>query len=213
MLGDDCETSARLDELVVRIGADPASATVEQMTHAAARRRLVALAPGGEPQGVSPAHPSAPSYVFAKSEFFRRPLPPEAIAALGECFTERRPPSEARELDFTPWGGAYNRVRSEATAFAHRSERFVLKHAVALDGEASMRERDVARDWLKTSWSVVHPWGSGGVFPNFPDPDLADWATAYHGSNYERLTRVKARYDPDNLFRFHQSIPPARRDN
>jgi FAD/FMN-containing dehydrogenase len=52
----------------------------------------------------------------------------------------------------------------------------------------------------------------GGVFPNFPDPDLTDWAHAYHGTNYERLTRVKASYDPDNVFRFHQSLPPARRE-
>ena len=34
---------------------------------------------------------------------------------------------------------------------------------------------------------------------------LTEWARAYHGANHERLTRVKARYDPDNLFRAHQS--------
>jgi hypothetical protein len=50
------------------------------------------------------------------------------------------------------------------------------------------------------------------VFPNFPDPDLTDWR-AYHGVNYERLTRVKARYDPDDFFRFHQSLPRADRSS
>jgi FAD/FMN-containing dehydrogenase len=48
------------------------------------------------------------------------------------------------------------------------------------------------------------------VFPNFPDPDLKEWASAYYGTNYERLLRVKAKYDPDNSFRFHQSIPGNR---
>jgi hypothetical protein len=45
------------------------------------------------------------------------------------------------------------------------------------------------------------------VYPNFPDPDLKDWARAYYGGNYDRLLRVKARYDPDDFFRFRQSLP------
>ena len=53
----------------------------------------------------------------------------------------------------------------------------------------------------------MHPSGSGGVYPNFPDPDLQDWAHAYYGANYSRLLRVKAHYDPGNFFRFHQSLP------
>lgn len=85
----------------------------------------------------------------------------------------------------------------------------MLKHAVMLDADAAAHERDAARDWLARSWSTVHPHGSGGVYPGFPDPDLTNAARAYHGVNYERLTHVKARYDPDNLFRFHQSLPPA----
>jgi FAD/FMN-containing dehydrogenase len=46
------------------------------------------------------------------------------------------------------------------------------------------------------------------VFQNFADPDLEDWAEAYYGPNYPRLVRVKARYDPANLFQFPQSLPP-----
>jgi hypothetical protein len=53
----------------------------------------------------------------------------------------------------------------------------------------------------------VRPWGSGGVYPNWPDPDLADWARAYHGENLDRLVEIKARYDPEGFFRFHQSVP------
>ena len=45
------------------------------------------------------------------------------------------------------------------------------------------------------------------MYPNFPDPDLQDWPRAYHGTNYDRLRRVKATYDPGGLFRFHQSLP------
>ena len=44
------------------------------------------------------------------------------------------------------------------------------------------------------------------MFQNFADADLEDWADAYYGTNYERLVRIKARYDPRNIFRFHQSL-------
>jgi len=60
------------------------------------------------------------------------------------------------------------------------------------------------------AWAVVGDGasvGAGGVYPNFPDPDLEDWEHAYHGANYDRLVRTKARYDPDGFFSFHQSIP------
>jgi hypothetical protein len=45
------------------------------------------------------------------------------------------------------------------------------------------------------------------VYPNFPDPDLTSWDDAYHGPNVERLRSVKAAYDPDGFFRFHQAVP------
>jgi hypothetical protein len=61
---------------------------------------------------------------------------------------------------------------------------------------------------------VILP-GLPGVcpYPNFPGPDLQDWARAYYGASYGRMLRVKAHHDPDNFFRFHQSLPslaPAR---
>jgi Berberine and berberine like len=113
----------------------------------------------------------------------------------------------AREVTFTPWGGAYNRVPADATAFVHRDERFLVQHLATVGPDAPTTERDIARGWLTRSWALVHRWGSGGVYPNFPDPDLEDWAHAYYGNNYDRLVGVKARYDPDSFFRFHQSLP------
>jgi hypothetical protein len=134
-------------------------------------------------------------------------LPIEAIEALVENFLEGRVAGQSRELDFTPWGGAYNRVPAEATAFAHRDELFLLQHAVVVGPDAPATEREDARRWLTRSWGVVRPWGSGRVYQNFPDPDLEDWAHAYHGANLERLLRVKRKYDLDGFFRFRQSLP------
>ena len=48
-----------------------------------------------------------------------------------------------------------------------------------------------------------------GVYVNTPDLLIENWPAAYYGCNFERLTRVKAEYDPKNVFRYPQSIPPA----
>ena len=109
-------------------------------------------------------------------------------------------------LDFSPWGGAYNRVREDATAFAHRAERFLLKHDVAIDPGATTAQREHAQAWLARSWAIAHPSGSGRAYPNFPDPELDDWPAAYHAANHARLAGIKAGYDPDDVFSGHQSL-------
>ena len=198
MLGTESDTEELLDKLVARVGADPTSATLEHAPYRETKRYLAEHGPGEDrPNG----------HQFNKSEFFRRPLPTEAIRALVKNLKKGRVPGQSRELDFTPWAGAYNRLSPDATAFAHRDELFLLLHVAVVDSGASAAEREAARAWLGRSWASVRPWGSGGVYPNFPDPDLTDWARAYHGTNLERLVRVKGRYDPDGYFGFHQSIP------
>jgi FAD/FMN-containing dehydrogenase len=193
MVGSESTAAGLLEELVARVGAEPASASSLTMPYRDAKRHLAEHGPGEE-------HPED-AHPFSKSEFFRRPLPGEAVAALLDQFTGERVSGQSRELDFTPWSGAYNRVPADGTAFVHRSELFLLKQAVVLDSGASASEREAARSWLAESWASVHPWGSGGVYPNFPDPELDDAGHAYYGTNYDRLMRVKGRYDPDGFFR------------
>jgi FAD/FMN-containing dehydrogenase len=201
MLGTESDTRELLDELVARAGVDPTAATFEHASYRQTKRYLAEHGPGDDrPEG----HP------YNKSEFFREPLPAEAITALVRNLTEGRTAGQSRELDFTPWAGAYNRVPAGATAFAHRDERFLLLQVVVVEPDAPDAQREAATDWVARSWASVHPWGTGCVYPNFPDPDLENWARAYYGTNLERLALIKAKYDPDGFFRFHQSIPAAR---
>ena len=208
LIGTGSDATDLLDELVVRSGSNPTGALSRQMTFSETRRFWAQLGAAevmaGE--GLQP-HEAQQPYLFAKSEFFGRPLPTEAIVALVENFSLGRVSGESRELDLMPWGGAYNRVRPDATAFVHRDELFQLKHAVTVDPKGSTGEKADARRWVARSWASVHPWGSGHVFQNFVDPDLKGWTDAYYGTNYDRLVRVKARYDPTGFFRFHQSLP------
>src|SRR6266550_1249169 len=180
----DSGLAGQLDLLVDRVGVEPDGSTRHTADHRESKRLLAEQFPAEEGQ------------VFSKSEFFDRPLPADAIAELLTRIAHGRRSGESRILDFTPWGGAYNRARPDATAFAHRQARFLFKHEAVVAPSG----RDAAREWLAGSWSVAHPWGTGGVYPNFPDPDLQDWSPAYHGTNLDRLLRVKAEYKPDRIF-------------
>jgi FAD/FMN-containing dehydrogenase len=64
--------------------------------------------------------------------------------------------------------------------------------------------------WVRKSWERIRPFSTGGNYVNFQlaEDDAARTAAAY-GTNYQRLQRVKATYDPDNLFRVNRNIPPA----
>jgi FAD/FMN-containing dehydrogenase len=179
-----------LGAFVDSVGSEPSSASLRELEYRDAKRHLAEHGPAEGPEG----------HLYSKSEFFRRPLPADAIAALVDRFSA---PGPFRVLDFSPWGGAYNRIAPDATAFAHRRERFLLKHDVVVTSPA---DAPAAREWLARSWEIAHPFGSGGVYPNFPDPELEDALRAYHGGNLERLRSVKQRYDPDGVFSFPQSL-------
>jgi FAD/FMN-containing dehydrogenase len=205
VLDDESAARAALAEFVANVGAAPTKANYAPGPYREVKRYLAEYDVGsGERRPVE----REPGHSYSKSEFFGRELPADAIAELLARFADGRRQREARVLDFTPWAGAYNRVPAEATAFVHRGERFLLKQEVVVDAGASQAEREAARGWLSRSWELVHTWGSGGVYPNFPDPELEDWGRAYHGANLDRLARVKAAYDPENVFRFDQSVQP-----
>jgi FAD/FMN-containing dehydrogenase len=211
LLGTETNAAELLDQLVVRVGAEPADASLRHMSFPATRRFWADLGHAEDGEiGAAEPEVTPPSHLFAKSEFFRRPLPKEAIAALVDTFSDARGRGESRELDFMPWGGAYNRVPPDATAFVHRAELFQIKHAAVVDPPASSDAEAAAHRWVTRSWTSVHPWGSGRVFQNFADPDLEGWPEAYYGTNYDHLVRIKERYDPTNVFRFRQSLPARR---
>jgi FAD/FMN-containing dehydrogenase len=103
-------------------------------------------------------------------------------------------------------GGAMARVPAEATAFAHRSSRIMVNVAAFYEGA----EERAAREVWATDFAAALRQGDGGAYVGFlGDEGEARVRDAYPESTWDRLVEIKARYDPTNLFRLNQNIPPA----
>ena len=104
-------------------------------------------------------------------------------------------------------GGAMARVPADATAFAHRDRRIMTNVAAMYQ---SPEERPVHEAWVADLASELSR-GAPGAYAGFlGDEGEERVRDAYPGSTWERLTAIKASYDPDNVFRLNQNIPPAR---
>ena len=116
-------------------------------------------------------------------------------------------PDPQSEIAFAQLGGAVSRVPSAATAYTHRDAQFVLN--------VHGRWGDAAKDaacigWARELFWATTPFATGGVYVNFLTQEEGDRIRAAYGGNYDRLVRLKSRYDPTNLFRVNQNIrPPA----
>jgi FAD/FMN-containing dehydrogenase len=106
-------------------------------------------------------------------------------------------------------GGAMARVPAGSTAFAHRSKPMLVNVAAFYQGDA---EREVRRAWLGEFASALQPRDVGAYVGFLTDDGEARIHSAYPGATWERLAKVKLTYDPTNLFRLNQNIPPATND-
>jgi FAD/FMN-containing dehydrogenase len=104
--------------------------------------------------------------------------------------------------------GAASRVDPDATAYSQRDARFNVS---ALSIWEDPAERDLHVSWARRFTDGIRPFSKGGVYVNYLGDDAArtDVMAAYGPEKYARLAAIKRRYDPDNLFRFNQNIPPA----
>lgn len=103
-------------------------------------------------------------------------------------------------------GGAMARVPVEATAFAHRQAHFMTNLAAFYTGP---EDKPLREAWL-ADFAAALDQGSSAAYVNFLGEEGQDRVrNAYPGQTWERLRSIKARYDPTNLFRLNQNIPPA----
>jgi FAD/FMN-containing dehydrogenase len=120
-----------------------------------------------------------------------------------------RRPSERTLVVIRHCGGAVSRVGAEETAFGDRSSEWMRSIDSTWD-EPAGDEANIG--WTRAFWDDAHRFAQRGkTYFNFPglleEGDAA--VRASYGANHARLARIKARYDPDNLFRLNQNIRPA----
>jgi FAD/FMN-containing dehydrogenase len=126
-------------------------------------------------------------------------------------FTEHLPRKKS-PLSFVPvfvTDGAYRRVGDDATAFGGtRAARFAFNIA-AICPAPELLEAD--RAWVRAFWEALRPHAGGsGSYVNFMAEFEEDRVRAAYGAaKYERLARIKAEYDPDNVFHLNANIKPA----
>lgn len=103
-------------------------------------------------------------------------------------------------------GGAMARVPGDATAFAHRASRIMVNVAAFYDGP---EDKSVREAWV-ADFAAALRQSDAGAYVNFlADEGEARIRAAYPGSTWDRLAEIKTRYDPTNLFRLNQNIPPG----
>lgn len=111
-----------------------------------------------------------------------------------------------RAVQLRALGGAMARVPADATAFAHRTSRIMVNVAAFYDGPD---DRPVRQRWVDDLAAALRQ-GDAGAYVNFlADEGPERVRAAYPGATFDRLAAIKRRYDPENLFRRNQNIPPA----
>lgn len=140
---------------------------------------------------------------YWRSDFFEQ-ISDEAIEA--HCKYGAMLPTGHSTMHLYPIDGAAARVDAEATAFAYRDGGWA---GVIVGVDPDPANAAVITQWARDYWGALHPTSAGGAYVNFLMDEGADRVQASYGSNYERLTDVKGRYDPDNVLHINQNILPV----
>jgi FAD/FMN-containing dehydrogenase len=119
----------------------------------------------------------------------------------------KKTPNVSSSMHLHPINGAAQRVGADETAFGHRDKNFA---PVIVGIWPDPNDNEANTKWVKDYYAAIHPHSGGeGGYVNFMSGDDDHRVAENYGANYERLTSVKAKYDPYNLFHVNQNIARA----
>ena len=118
----------------------------------------------------------------------------------------RRLPTWKSTMHLYPSDGAAGRIAPDATPWAYRDAKWTSVFG-GVDPDPANAE--AIKEWTIAYHEALHPYSMGGSYVNFMMDEGQERVQATYGPNYARLTEVKAKYDPDNVFHVNQNLQPA----
>jgi hypothetical protein len=135
---------------------------------------------------------------------FVNEIPDEAVAAHARFGPEM--PTMKSTMHLYPIDGAAHDAGNSDTAWAYRDANW---GSVFAGVDPDPANAGALRDWCVDYFEALHPHSAGGAYVNMMMDEGQERVKASYGDNYDRLARIKAEYDPGNLFRVNQNIEPA----
>jgi FAD/FMN-containing dehydrogenase len=187
-VGGEEEAAAAMAPLLDSV-PEPLMHGVQPMPHAALQTAFDALYPKGDQW-------------YWRADFVNE-IPDEAVAAHARFGPEM--PSGQSTMHLYPIDGAAHDAGNSDTAWAYRDANW---GSVFAGVDPDPANAAAIRDWCVDYFEALHPYSAGGAYVNMMMDEGQERVKASYGDNYERLARIKAEYDPDNLFRVNQNIEP-----
>ncbi|MET9730846.1 FAD-binding protein [Streptomyces sp. NPDC006458] len=148
-----------------------------------------------------------PAFGAWRSRLFSDAMPRDGWAQALSVLESDRIAGQARQLQVSALGGQVNTVSRTSTAYVHRDTLFSASFLTAnVDSPVADEAKAAALRFVDNGFAALDPHSNGETYQNFIDPRLPDWKRSYYAENYPRLARTKGKYDPNNVFKFAQSI-------
>jgi FAD/FMN-containing dehydrogenase len=128
----------------------------------------------------------------------------DGLLEVVQAETAKMPPGRS-QMFIAQMGGAVARVPDDATAMGGRSAAFQTYFAGIWEEPG---ERQPTVKWVREFWKALEPYGRGAYVNLSDHQDEATLKVTYGPEKYARLQRIKAKYDPENVFRLNQNITP-----
>ena len=138
---------------------------------------------------------------YWKGDYVRK-IPDAAIA---QHLRFAEVPTAQSCMHLYPIDGAVHRIGKDETAWKERDANWSM---VIFGVDPDPANKDKISQWARDYWKALHPYNQDGAYINFMMEEGEDRIKTTYGGNYERLQKVKAKYDPDNFFHINQNIKP-----